>query len=117
MKTRLPRTVEELRNALLRTPEDEANYDRAYMRVIVANFLQDLRVSAGLTQIQLAKLADMTQSEISRLERAAGPRAPELYTLIRVMRACGYDLSLLGTPRPPRKRRTRKVALLVRAGR
>jgi transcriptional regulator with XRE-family HTH domain len=112
---RPPSTVEELRNALIRSAEDAANYERAYVRVAVSNFLQTLRVSARLTQTQLAELAGTTQSEVSRIERAAGPRAPELATLVRFARACGYDLSFLATPRPPRKRRTRKVALLSRA--
>jgi transcriptional regulator with XRE-family HTH domain len=112
---RQPSTVEELRNALIQSAEDAANYERAFVRVAVSNFLQTLRVSAGLTQTQLAEIAGTTQSEVSRLERAAGPRAPELATLVRYVRACGYDLSFLATPRPPRKRRTRKLALLSRA--
>jgi hypothetical protein len=108
-------TVEELRKALTESAEDAVDYERAFVRVTVSNFLQTLRVTAGLTQIQLAELATSTQSEVSRVERAAGPRAPELATLVRFARACGYDLSLLATPRAPRKRRTRQVARLTRA--
>lgn len=110
---RSPRNLDDLRRTLLQSPEGKLDYERAYVRVSVSNFLQALRAEARLTQIEVAALAGMTQSEISRLERADGPRAPELATLVRFARACGFDLTLVGTPRRPRKRRTRQTAPLT----
>src|SRR5688572_31489358 len=52
--------------------------------------LRDARQRAGLTQRKLAERADTSQSAIARYERAR--TLPDLYTLRRLLAACGFEL-------------------------
>src|SRR5262245_8522020 len=54
------------------------------------------RTSAGLTQTALADAIGTTQSVISRWERGAD--APRVDTLVRILRACGYEPDLVLRP-------------------
>jgi transcriptional regulator with XRE-family HTH domain len=49
------------------------------------------RAERGLTQVQLAEISGVEQSNISAIEN--GRRAPSAETLHRLLRACGFDLS------------------------
>jgi transcriptional regulator with XRE-family HTH domain len=51
------------------------------------------RSAAGLTQTGLAEAIGTTQSVISRWERGAD--APRVDTLVRILRACGYEPDLV----------------------
>lgn len=53
----------------------------------VGQAIQNLRKSAGLTQVELAKLADLPQSHISRLENAE--HSPTYHTLEKIAKALG----------------------------
>src|SRR5437763_10471806 len=94
-----------------------------------AALLQLARLKAGLTQRELAEQAGVPTTMISAYER--GKRQPTLETLLRLLRAAGFDLRMhlapveshddvLGdleaarTPRE-RKRRDRQVAAWRRA--
>ena len=72
----------------------ERDADRAAvsLRFDVAQFVYDLRASAGLTQRQLADRMGTTQSVISRLEQAG--RLPTLEMLGRIAAATGADVRL-----------------------
>jgi transcriptional regulator with XRE-family HTH domain len=48
------------------------------------------RVERGLTQVQLAEISGVEQSNISAIEN--GRRAPSAETLHRLLLACGFDL-------------------------
>ena len=91
--------------------------------------MQLARLKAGLTQRELAEQAGVPTTMISAYER--GKRQPTLETLLRLLRAAGFDLRMhlapveshddvLGdleaarTPRE-RKRRDRQVAAWRRA--
>jgi transcriptional regulator with XRE-family HTH domain len=54
------------------------------------------RTSAGLTQTTLAASIGTTQSVISRWERGAD--SPRVDTLVRILRACGYETDLVLRP-------------------
>lgn len=58
--------------------------------------LRQARLSAGLTQVQLAERAGVTQSVISTYE--SGGREPALSTLTRLVQAAGMRLDLQITP-------------------
>lgn len=88
----------------LDTPKGRLIYKRQFLRVVIAHALQKMRAAAGLTQQELAEKANMSQPEISRLERAGGWRAPELSTLTRYAEVCGFDLTLTARPRRSKKR-------------
>lgn len=51
-----------------------------------------MRTDAGLTQTELAKLAGMSQPEISRLESGLGKQGPGVETLDRLAKACHLRL-------------------------
>lgn len=56
------------------------------------SFVRDARKTAGLTQVQLAARAGMTQPTIARLERPGSN--PTVDTLERVLRATGHRLEI-----------------------
>lgn len=88
---------EELRRSLMRTKAETTRHERAFIVARVSSLLQTLRTSAGHSQRSLAIHAGMGQSEINRIEKASGTRSPELATLVRVARVCGYDLAIVAT--------------------
>ena len=57
-----------------------------------ANAIMAARAKAGLTQKQLAELADIDQSDLSKIER--GIANPSLATLDRIAQAAGGTLSV-----------------------
>lgn len=63
---------------------------RAYT---IAMQVMDLRNKHGLTQAQLAERCDMSQADISRIER--GSTSPTARTLQRIADALGADLRLV----------------------
>jgi transcriptional regulator with XRE-family HTH domain len=54
------------------------------------------RISAGLSQRELARVAGMAQPAIARIER--GAVAPKVQTLLRLLRACGHDIEVVREP-------------------
>jgi predicted nucleotidyltransferase/DNA-binding XRE family transcriptional regulator len=78
-----------------------------------AAVLRDSRRRAGLTQVELAILAGVTQSVISAYE--SGHRQPSLPTLERLVEATGHELDVR-VRRPPRRLRqlTGPVGVRVR---
>jgi transcriptional regulator with XRE-family HTH domain len=52
------------------------------------------RVSAGLTQAEVAARVGTTQSAIARLESAAPKHSPTIVTLQRYAKAMGYKLEI-----------------------
>jgi transcriptional regulator with XRE-family HTH domain len=57
------------------------------------------RREAGLTQQALAKLAHISQSDVSQYE--SGKHAPSMQTLERLIRAAGFDLVISIRPHGP----------------
>lgn len=53
--------------------------------------IKEARLRAGLTQEELARRLDTTQSVIARWE--SGARSPSLETIEKVARACDLDIS------------------------
>ena len=56
------------------------------------HLIREARKRAGITQAELARRANTTQSVISRLER--GATTPSLETISDLVRACGFDLNV-----------------------
>lgn len=67
-----------------------AVFDQAYA---IARQVIELRERHGLTQLELAKLSGVPQSQISRIER--GVTAPSTATVARIAVALGADLQLV----------------------
>lgn len=60
-------------------------------------FLREVRESRGLTQVQLAELVGIAQSNLSAYENDR--RSPTLDTTNRLLVACGYELAADGGSR------------------
>jgi len=74
------------------TPERRARLDREVKRELLEMDLRDLREAAGMTQVQAAPLAEMTQAELSKFER----REDHLISsLRRYVRALGGELEVV----------------------
>ena len=58
--------------------------------------LREARLSAGLSQRELARRAGVPQPAVSRIERDHG--SPRVDTLDRLLRACGKALELIDRP-------------------
>jgi transcriptional regulator with XRE-family HTH domain len=72
--------------------------------------IREARLRAGLTQYELAERSRRDRSVIARWEQ--GTVAPNLETLVELVRACGFDLPLELVPYDPaREQRLRKNAL------
>lgn len=58
----------------------------------VAELVRTVRTAAGLTQAELARRAETTQSMVARYE--SGAVSPTVRALARVVSACGHTLQL-----------------------
>lgn len=74
------------------SPERRARLDREVANELLVMDLREIREMAGHTQAALAELTDMTQSELSRLERREDHR---LSTLRRFVEALGGELEVV----------------------
>ncbi|CAN5178914.1 hypothetical protein BH18ACT14_BH18ACT14_10940 [soil metagenome] len=57
-----------------------------------ADLIREARLRAGLTQTELAERTGKDRSVVARWEQ--GAVAPSIETLVSLVRACGFDLSL-----------------------
>jgi len=85
-----------------------ATYRRVFLetqrQIDLAVLVREMREAAGLTQQELAKRIDTTQSVIARLEDAEYS-GRSLSLLKRIAEACNVDLTLHAEGRTPRSRR------------
>lgn len=65
--------------------------------------LREARTNAGLSQVELARRAGVTQSVVSAYE--SGRRQPSLPTLTRLIEATGSTLEMTVRPQPPTSHR------------
>src|SRR5262245_25338739 len=65
-------------------------------RTDLGELIVSTRTGAGLTQSTLAAALGTTQSVVSRWERGAD--SPRVETLVRILRACGYEPDLVLRP-------------------
>jgi DNA-binding XRE family transcriptional regulator len=75
------RRYQEIRDALLSTPEAQAQFEEIVAEHDLWEQLVEARLEAGLTQKDLAKLLGVSQAQVARLEK------------------CGYDAYTLSTLR------------------
>jgi hypothetical protein len=75
-------------------------YSQIMGTTVSANVLREARHRSGLTQVELARRAGVTQSVISAYE--SGHRQPALSTLAALVEATGFELDVQ-VRRPPRR--------------
>lgn len=88
------RTYKEREAEILRDTRRRAVIRRETAAILAANRLARLREQAGLTQTDVAKILGVTQSRISKLERAEDLN---LSTLERYVAALGGELQVGAT--------------------
>ncbi len=76
------------------TPAQLEQIDREVEQELLEMDLRAVRELAGKTQVDVAEVTDMTQSEVSRLERREDFR---LSTLKRYVEALGGELEVVAT--------------------
>lgn len=89
-------SLQKLTQRALLNPDVKAEYEQLESEFSLVDKLLSMRVSAGLTQEQVAKRMQTQKSNISRLER--GNSNPSWTTLLKYAHACGFDLTL--SPQP-----------------
>jgi len=78
----------------------------ALERQALADLLKDMRVKAGLTQIELAERSGWAQTDISKFERAA--RQLDFFQLRELLLVMGSDIASLDQALKLRLQRTPK---------
>ncbi|OFW09816.1 MAG: hypothetical protein A3G20_03180 [Acidobacteria bacterium RIFCSPLOWO2_12_FULL_59_11] len=79
----------ELKNDGFRLAFDE---HRFYLQI--ARLVSDLRARTGLSQVELAKKAGVSQPMIARLEKGDSRRTPTFDTIFRLLKVLGYTMSI-----------------------
>ncbi|MCG5078787.1 helix-turn-helix domain-containing protein [Paraburkholderia tagetis] len=99
----------DLRNELMTDPEFRAGYEQQGQLVRFGRIMRGARESQGLTQAQLASRLEISQSEISRLEKGEGVNGPTFERLVAFAHALGLrfvvgfaDEQPVEMPRPGR---------------
>lgn len=82
--------IQDLHKQWLSDPEYREEFDRLGEEFAVAQALSEARVSAGLTQSEVAQRMNTTQSAIARLEGGKGN--PSTSTLEKFAQATGKKL-------------------------
>ncbi|NPT44902.1 helix-turn-helix domain-containing protein [Paraburkholderia sp. 1N] len=82
----------ELRNELMHHPAFQAGYEQQGQLVRFGRMMRGARESQGLTQAQLASRLDISQSEISRLEKGEGVNGPTFERIVAFAHALGLQL-------------------------
>lgn len=100
-------SLKELKRKLLRNPEVKAEYEALKLEDRLAAKLTRIRVSADLTQAELAKKIGAKQAAVARFE--SGRHLPGLDTLESYALATGCKLIVDFVPAEKAKR-TRRVA-------
>lgn len=77
-----------------RTQEFEIAYEEVKMHLKIACLIEEFRLKSGLTQVQLAKKAGVSQPMIARLEKGDQDRIPTLSTINKIFKALGYEVDL-----------------------
>lgn len=83
----------------MQDPEYRAAYDALEGEFALASALIEARASAGLTQEELARRMETTQSVVARLE--GGRSRPSTRTLEKIARATGTRLKISFEPNRP----------------
>ncbi|HET9593468.1 MAG TPA: helix-turn-helix transcriptional regulator [Solirubrobacterales bacterium] len=91
MSDRFEDFVQEIENAA--TPEERRELEAARARYRIGTRLLQQRLTAGLTQKQLASESGIDQGDISRIERGEGN--PTTETLDALSRPLGVTLDLV----------------------
>ena len=78
----------------LKNDEFRLAYEERRFYLQIARLVCDLRERTGLSQVELAKKAGVSQPMIARLEKGDNRRTPTFDTIFRLLKVLGYSMSL-----------------------
>ena len=81
--------AKELKNDEFRLAFEERRF---YLQI--ARLVSNLRARTGLSQVELAKKAGVSQPMIARLEKGDSRRTPTFDTIFRLLKMLGYTMSI-----------------------
>jgi len=87
-----------LKKEALSRPEVKAEYERLTPAYMLRKKLIGIRIAAGFTQEQMARVLKTQKSNISRLENVDSKISPTLSTIERYAHAAGYRLEITFLP-------------------
>jgi DNA-binding XRE family transcriptional regulator len=74
-------------------------FDEHRFYLQVAHLISGLREKVGLSQVELAKKAKVSQPLIARLEKGDQNRAPTFDTIFKILKALGYQMRIQIQPK------------------
>ena len=89
---------EDLLKKELQKKEVKILFDQMQFYLQIARLITELRARAGLSQLDLAKRAGVSQPLIARLEKGDHRRVPTFDTIYKIMKALGYTMSISVKP-------------------
>ena len=78
----------------LKSDEFRMAFDEHRFYLQIAHLISDLRDRAGVSQVELAKRAKVSQPMVARLEKGDHARTPTFETIFKVLKALGYTMSI-----------------------
>jgi len=78
----------------LKNEEFRVAYEERRFYLQIARLISDLRTRAGLSQVELAQKAGVSQPMIARLEKGDRRRTPTFDTIFRLLKMLGYTISI-----------------------
>ncbi|OGQ80124.1 MAG: hypothetical protein A2289_12905 [Deltaproteobacteria bacterium RIFOXYA12_FULL_58_15] len=73
-------------------------FERKRFYLQIAHLVRDIRSTAGMSQVEVARRAGVSQSMVARLETGDHRRTPTLDTVYKILRALGYTFSIDVSP-------------------
>ena len=109
MKGKVSRkTLREVIKRKMENPEFKLYYEHEKAKTALALLVSEARISAGLSQTELARRIGTQQSVIGRLESGTDVRTPSLFLLARIAEAVGAKLSIGFDKKKPSPRAAQK---------
>lgn len=78
----------------LKNEEFRLLFDQRRFYLQIAHVIADLRARAGISQMELAKKAGISQPMVARLEKGDSRRTPTFDTIFKVLKTLGYKMSI-----------------------
>jgi DNA-binding XRE family transcriptional regulator len=86
--------LDEILTKELKNDEFRVAFDGHRFYLQIARLVSDLRTGTGLSQVELARKAGVSQPMIARLEKGDSRRKPTFDTVFRLMKVLGYTISI-----------------------
>ena len=91
-------TFKDFKRKALQKPGVKREYDTLTATYSLRKQLIEIRLKAGLTQEELAKILHTKKSNISRLESVNSKISPKLSTIEEYAKAVGYEIEINFVP-------------------